>query len=229
MTSITIDWQEHAERLTKEIATNHFGLPSLLIYTKDGFSLKMDARMILQIENDDNSIIIKNFDSFPDFVENTLNTLIRVFFANKEREEILLKRLKIQEELVDTLQKELAKYNVTIQKIMIMSMLMPSSLGVGIKNGIQHKEHKWTIKDIYHFKDIPDWKDDIICAFLGGMFLLLILLAIAILLDALSINLDYKIPIRLGTIISIIVIAIGIYQYLQIRKIRQMIERSKYE
>jgi len=221
MTSITIDWQEHAERSIKEIATNNFILPSLLIYTKDGFSLKMDARMILQIDNDDDSIIIKNFDSFPDFIENTLNTLIRIFFANKEREDILLKRFNIQEELVDALQKELAMYNVTIQKIMIMSMLMPSFFGIGIKNCIQHKEHKWNIKDIYHFKDIPDWKDDIICAFLGSMFLLLILLAIAILLDVLSINVDYKIPIRPGTIISTVVIVISIYQYLQIRKIRQ--------
>jgi len=44
------------------------------------------------------------------------------------------------------------------------------------------------MKEIYRFKDTPDWKDDIVCAALGASFLLLALSAIATLLNVLNID-----------------------------------------
>jgi len=44
------------------------------------------------------------------------------------------------------------------------------------------------MKEIYRFKEVPDWKDDIVCAALGASFLLLALSAIATLLNVLNID-----------------------------------------
>lgn len=74
------------------------------------------------------------------------------------------------------------------------------------------------MKEIYRFKDIPDWKDDIIFIFLSGAFFLLALSSIAILMNTISVVVENKIPIRLGTIISIVIVVIGI-GYFAIRKI----------
>ena len=78
------------------------------------------------------------------------------------------------------------------------------------------------MKEIYRFKDIPDWRDDIVCVFLSCTFFLLALSSVTTLMNTVSVILENKIPIRLGTIISIVVIFIGIGQYFVIRKIRQI-------
>lgn len=44
------------------------------------------------------------------------------------------------------------------------------------------------MKEIYRFKEVPDWKDDIVCAALGVSFLLLALSAMCTLLNALNID-----------------------------------------
>lgn len=80
-----------------------------------------------------------------------------------------------------------------------------------------NKKMMLMMKEIYHFKDVPDWKDNVICIVLWSMFLLLFLFPVASLLIALRINID-KIPIILGIIILVIVIIIGIYQFWKLRK-----------
>lgn len=70
-------------------------------------------------------------------------------------------------------------------------------------------------------------KYDIIYAILGGTFLLMVLLTIASVLDV--INIDYKIPIRLGIILSIMVVFIDIFRYIDnnISKIDKKVAKIK--
>ena len=122
MRFIIIDWQKRTGTETIEEEENHFKLNPLHMRTKDVFNFEMEARMILRTDDDDDSIIIKNFGSFSIFIEKKLNVLFENFFMYKERQDIMTNRLKIKEELVDILQKELTKYNMKIIEFMIVSM-----------------------------------------------------------------------------------------------------------
>lgn len=216
MTNFIVDWGK-STKYVKEIAANYLKVDPLIIYTKDGFNFEMDARMIIQI--DDDSIIMKNFRSFQDFVEARLNVLIRTFFSSRRKVDIVTNRLGFQEELVIVLQKELTEYGVKIQKFMIVYMLMPQfSIRKYISKGMGKMiEETHNVKGI---KDISELKNDMNHIVLERMILLLILLSVAILLDILSLYFGYTTLAILGIIISITVTIMNIYQYLEIRKIR---------
>lgn len=111
-----VDWQQYDEYVPIEIEENRFKLEPLHIYTKDGLHFGMDARTIIQI---DNSAIDDNFGSFLSSIEDKLHTLIRNFFIGKEMREIFSNRQKIQEGLLEKLQKEL---NMKVCKFMIVYM-----------------------------------------------------------------------------------------------------------
>jgi hypothetical protein len=178
----------------------------------------MDARMIMQI--DDDSAIVENFGSFPVFVDKTLSTWIRGLLRYKETENIITNRLKIQEELVELLQEYLKRYGVKVIMFLISYVdLSP----VSARNEEQHI----IIKDAHIVKNISDMKYELICKFLGSALLLLVLLSVAILFDPPSRDTEGKIPITWGTIISFIVIIMGIYQYFEIRKIRQIASKEE--
>lgn len=131
MASYIIDWQQHEEYVPREIMkviddvidckTKYFKINPLNICTKDGIWFEIDARMIIQLEND--SLIIKNFGSISIFVEDMLNPLIKNFLNGKERAiDLFSNRLKIVKELIDILQIELAKYDVRTQSFIIVYM-----------------------------------------------------------------------------------------------------------
>lgn len=209
MTTFTIDWQQPKENTIIEIGKNHFKFNPLNIRTKEGCNFEMDARMIVEI--DDDSIIVQNFGSFSVFVDNTLSVWVRNFFTYKERDNILSNRLKIQEELTGMLQEYLTRYGVKVIVFMIVytSMLSPF---------VTLEEPKTVIRDTYIRKNVSQMEPYIIIYYglLGGVSL--VLLSIAILLNILSINIDIKIPIILCIIISIIIVAMSVYQYSKIEK-----------
>jgi hypothetical protein len=182
--------------------------------------MKMEARMILQI--DDDSIIIKKFGSFTIFIEEMLNVLTRNFFTYKEIQDITLNRLNIQKELVELLQEKLKEYNVRKIDLMMVSMLMPE---YGIPRSTKSETEK-SIKEIHHFENaiVSDNGCDKIYDILKGMFSLLTILSILVSLIIILMNFDHNAPIRLGTVIAIIVIITGIRQYLEIRKMMNTLE-----
>lgn len=202
MKTFTIDWRRGEESVITEIGKNHFRLNPLNICTKDGLNCEMDARIIMEINDD--SIIFKNFSSFPVFADNTLSILVRNFFTYKETEDVVTNRLKIQDELVKLLQGKLEQYDISIIAFMIVHTTMPSSL-------ITCEEPKIIVRDVHIGKNVPDIESYIIiCGLLGCM--LLIVLSVVILLNILSIGIDIKIPIGLCMVISIAIIIISIYQ-----------------
>lgn len=217
MTSIIVDWQQHAEPEIEETEENHFKMKPLPLYTKDGHSMEMEARMILQI--DDDSIIIKKFGSFAIFIEEMLNVLTRNFFTYKERQVITLNRLNIQKELAGLLQEKLAKYNVKKIDIMMVSMLMQE---FGIPRSTKSETEK-SIKEIHQFESVDNGCGKIY-DILKGMFSLLTILSILVSLIIIMMNFDHNAPVRLGTIVAIIVVITGIRQYLEIRKTMNTLE-----
>lgn len=131
MDSYTIDWRQPNEYVTTEIrqfisedviggiAAKRFKINPLNVCTKDGLCIEVDARMIIQLENE--SFIIARFGSIPDLVKERVDPLINNFLSHKERAiDLLSNRLKLQEELIDALQIELTKYHVKIQSFTIV-------------------------------------------------------------------------------------------------------------
>jgi len=130
MDSYIIDWRSPDKYVTTEtiqlvgkdtvdgIATKRFNINSLNVRTKDGFYLEIDARMIIQL--DDNSFIIARFGSIPGFAEYVVNPLINDFLSHKERADVFSNRLKLQEELIDKLQIELVRYHTKVQSFIIV-------------------------------------------------------------------------------------------------------------
>lgn len=145
MTTFTIDWQQPKENTIIETGRNHFKFNPLNIRTKEGCNFEMDARMIVEI--DDDSIIVQNFGSFSVFVDNTLSTLVGNSFTYKERDNIFSNRLKIQEELTGMLQEYLTRYGVKVIIFMIVytSMLSPF---------VTLEEPKMTIRDTRAGKNV---------------------------------------------------------------------------
>lgn len=117
MKDIIVDWQ-NGEHITKEIYTANFKFRPLNIYTKDGSRFEMDARVIIQ--TDDDSIFVENFDSSSILTE--MNILISNFFMGKDVRDIFHERQKIQDGLVEILNKEFIKYNAKVCKFMIVYM-----------------------------------------------------------------------------------------------------------
>ena len=218
MTSIIVDWQKDAKPEVCETEENHFKITPLCIYTKDGHSMEMEARMILQID-DDSIIIKKKFGYFTTFIEEMLSPLIRNFFTSKERNDITLNRLNVQKELAGLLQEKLAEYNVRKIELMMVSMLMPEYVLLRSTKS----ETEQSIKEIHHFENVDNGCTKIY-EVLKGTFSLLILLVILTSLSIVLVNFDYNAPLRLGTILAIIVIIIGIRQYFDIRKLMNTVK-----
>lgn len=218
MTTFIVDWQRPTECSRVDVDANRFRFDPLRIYTKDAFNFEMDARMIMQI--DDDSAIVNDFGSFPDFVETKLSILIRLFFESKARVDIVPKRSEIQEELVTVLRNELKEYNVEIQKFIISYMLMREFLPESYTKKDIPKEVIEMTKETHSVEDVSDLKRAMDHIVLERMFLLLVILSVAILMDILSVYFGYTILAILGAIISIVAIVMNVYQYLEIRKIR---------
>jgi hypothetical protein len=141
MTTFIVDWQPPKENTIAELNKNHFKLNPLDIKTKDGRNFEMDARMIMEI--DDESIIVKYFGSFPVFVDNILSVLVRNYFTYKEIAEITVLvrnyftyeeiaeitscRLKIQDQFSELAQEKLKKYGVKIISFTIVNTSTLSS------------------------------------------------------------------------------------------------------
>lgn len=117
MTTFIVDWQSPKENSITELNENHFKFNPLNISTKNGSNFEMDARIIMEI--DDDSAIVKLFGSVPVFVDNILSILVRNFFTYKEITETTSYRLKIQEEFLKLAQEKLTKYGVKINTFMI--------------------------------------------------------------------------------------------------------------
>jgi len=217
MKSIIVDWQKDAKPEICETEENHFRMKPLSVCTKEGFSMEMEARMILQI--DDDSVIIKKFGSFATFIEEMLDILTRNFFTYKERQNIMSNRLNIQKELAGLLQEKLAEYNVRKIELMIVSMLMPE---YGIPRSTKSETER-SIKEIHHFENV-DNEHGKIYEVLKAMFSLLTILSILVSLIIIMMNLDHNTPIRLSTIVAIIVVIIGIRQYFDIRKLMNTVK-----
>ncbi len=214
MTTFIVDWQRPTGCSKIGVDANRFRFDPIIIYTKDAFNFEMDARMIMQI--DDDMAIVTNFGSFPDFVKTKLTVLIRGFFESKARVDIVPKRSEIQEELVTVLRNELKEYKVDIQKFIISYMLMPD---VDIKRSIPNGVIEMA-KETHSVEAVLDMKRAMDHIVLERMFLLLVVLSVAILMDILSAYFGYTILAILGVIISIVAIIMNVYQYLEIRKIR---------
>lgn len=209
MTSIMVDWTHDILGTEK----NHFKTIPLSIYTKDGHSMEMEARMTFQI--DDCSIIIKRFGSFETFIEKKLDTLIENFFRYKERQDIMLNRLTVQKELLELLQENLEEYNVRKIDLIIVSIIIP---GYGIPLSKKSKKEK-SIDEIHHFENkIVDNEHEEIYKILKAMFSLLTVLCILVSVIIIIMNLDHNNPFRLSTMVAIVVVIIGIRQYFDIRK-----------
>lgn len=224
MKSFMVDWQHGASNDISEIEANHFRLGPLFITTKDKFCIEMEARMVIQI--DDDSIIIKTFGSFPAFITNALNTLITYFFWYKERNDIMSNRVEIKEELVDELQKRLTEYNVKISQFMIVSMLVCEPV---VKKYTIDKNDigSGSIEEMHHSEYVSDLRNNIFSIILERMLLLFVLTIVAFIFIMLSAYYDNKIYPILGALVSITVIIMGIYQYLEIRKMKKMLELKK--
>ena len=229
MTYFIVDWQRPGEYVPTETEENRFKLNPLPVCTKDRFSLETEARIILEI--DDNSIIIKNFGSLIAFIEDKLTPLVREFFTCKERVEIISKRQSIQKELVEMLQKELIRYGVKISSFMMISMLPYEPRVKNDKNDkkdlVKESIKEESIKEIFHPGDLSDLRLDMFPILLERLLLLLALATVALVLTMLSAYYDNKIYPILGALISITVIVMGIYQYLEIKKIRKTIRPKK--
>lgn len=145
MDSYIIDWRSPDKYIMTEtmrlvgkdtvdgIAAKRFNINSLNVRTKDGFYLEIDARMIIQL--DDNSFIIARFGSIPRFAEYVVNPLVNDFLRHKERAiDLCSNRLKLQEDLADELQIELARYHIKIRSfIMVYSNVVSNTLIENLK------------------------------------------------------------------------------------------------
>ncbi len=218
MTSIIVDWQKDAKPEICETEENRFKIAHLCVYTKDGYSMEMEARMILQID-DDSIIINKKLGSFTTFIEEMLSPLIRNFFTSKERNDITLNRLNVQKELAGLLQEKLAEYNVRKIELMMVSMLMPE---YGLLRSTKSETEK-SKKEIHQFENVDNEHGEIYKV-LKAMFSLLTILSILVSLIVIMMNFDHNNPIRLSTIVAIIVVIIGIRQYFDVRKLMNTVK-----
>lgn len=214
MTTFVVDWQQSKERETTDIWKKHFKLDSLNISTKDGSNFEMDARILMEI--DDDSIIVKSFGSFTVFVDDLLSILVRNFFTYKDVAEVTLHRSEIQEEFSKLAQEKLLKYGVKMITFMIVNTSMLSSF--------KGKESKVVIKKC-HIKE-KGYGGNILLIFFGGVLLLAVSLGISTLTDKQSVNIDYKISIIYGIIVPILAIII-IYQHFEIEKLRRMLAKEE--
>lgn len=214
--SFVVDWRQFDVSATIGIWKNYFKFDPLNISTKDGFNCEMDARIIMEI--DDDSFIIKDFDSFPVFVENMLNILVRNFFTYKEMAEITLNRLKIQDEFSKLAEEKLVKYGVKVTMFMITSASMLSPIPFHDAETVEVT--KVTIKRTSRFED-KGRRGNILLIFFGGLLLLAVSLGIT-LADKQSVNIDYMFSVMVGFIVPILAI-ITIYQYFEIEKLRKML------
>lgn len=213
MTTFIVDWQQ--ESATTELHKNQFKFNSLNITAKDGLNFEMDARIIMEI--DDDSTIVKLFGSVPIFVENILSVLVRNFFTYKEVSEITTCRSKIQEQFSELAQEKLANYGVKIITFMIVYMTMPSSFITS------DKEQKTEKEKIRHFED-KGVRGNILLIFLGGVLLLAALLGISILTDEKLTSVDYRSFAMFGIIIPILAVII-IHQHFEIKMLRRMLTK----
>jgi hypothetical protein len=214
MATFVVDWRRFDNSGTTETWKNHFNFDPLNISSKDGLNCEMDARIIMEI--DDDSVIIKNFGSFPVFVENMLSILVRNFFTYKEMVEMTLNRLKVQEEFSKLAEEKLTKYGVKVTVFMIANMSMLSPIIV------KNEERKDEIKQTGNFKD-KDSRDNILLIFFGGLLLLSVWLGIT-LADKQSVNIDYRFSVVYVIIVPILAIIL-IYQYFEIKKLRTMLAK----
>lgn len=224
MKTFMVDWKHGESNDISEIETNHFRSGPLFITTEDKFCIEMEARMTIQI--DDDSVIIGTFGSFPAFITNALNNLITYFFWYKERNDIMTNRLEIKKELVDELQERLTKYGVKISDIVMVSMLTCEPCVKKYKVDKNDAGNE-SIKEIHSSEDLSDLRRNMFSILLERMLLLLVLATVAFVLIMISIYYGNKIYMILGSLVSITVIVMGIYQYLEIRKIRKMIKQEK--
>jgi hypothetical protein len=212
MTTFIVDWQQHKESATTELGENHFKFNPLNICTKDGMNFEMDARIIMEI--DDDSIIVKLFGSVPVFVGNILSVLVRNFFTYKEVSEITTCRPKIQEQFSELAQAKLANYGVKIIAFIIVNTTMPSSFFASDK---EPKTEKMKIRQV----EDKGVGGNLILIFLGGVLLLTASLGISILADEKLTNVDYRSFVMFGIIIPILAVII-MHQHFEIKMLRRM-------
>lgn len=209
-------WKNPRESIMTEIWENSFKFNPINITTKDGCSCEMDARIIMEI--DDDSPIVKNSGSFSYFVDNTLSVLVRNFFTYKEISDIVLDRLKTEGQFIYLAQKKLVEYGVKITMFTIVYTALISSFGA------KNEEPKMVTKETYRIKDADKGSNNLLI-FFGTILLLTVSLGISVLVYKESVNVDYRFSIIAGIIVPILFVIIT-YQHFEIKKLMRMLAKE---
>lgn len=140
--AVTIDWASNSELREERQFTDDsikasaqmnpvdgakakefFRFAELTVTSKDGFTLKVDVRLIIRIQPQHAAFVIARFGSVRNLIEQIAHPLIDSSFRNKAGEkkaiEFIQDRTKLQKEALDRAQEEFRRYHVDVQNLLI--------------------------------------------------------------------------------------------------------------
>jgi uncharacterized membrane protein YqiK len=126
--AITIDWADDKRRQqiseTNDMRVNaFFGLNEIGAISRDGFTLKVDVRMVIRIKPEHAPYIIARFGSVDNLIEQIAHPLIDSTFRNNAGEknalDFVYSRTELQREALEKARKEFENYHVEAQNLLI--------------------------------------------------------------------------------------------------------------
>lgn len=140
--AVTIDWASNSELREERQFTDDsikgntqmnpvdgakakefFRFAELTVTSKDGFTLKVDVRLIIRIQPQHAAFVIARFGSVRNLIEQIAHPLIDSSFRNKAGEakaiDFIQGRTQLQKEALERAQGEFSRYHVDVQNLLI--------------------------------------------------------------------------------------------------------------